>query len=94
MLTICLKNTEGVIWAVFSFFVILHENKTIYIIMRRRNFEGDYNLLFEKQSKYEESIKSYHEHNKAAKGPVLVNKLKEGMNIALVSDAGMPCIGA
>ena len=32
--------------------------------MRRRNFEGDYNLLFEKQSKYEESIKSYHEHNK------------------------------
>ena len=32
--------------------------------MRRRNFEGDYNLLFEKQSKYEESIKSYHEHDK------------------------------
>lgn len=49
----------------YSFFVILHENKTIYFIMRRRNFEGDYNLLFEKQSKYEESIKSYHEHNKA-----------------------------
>ena len=35
---------------------------------------------------------SYHEHNKAAKGPILVNKLKEGQNIALVSDAGMPCI--
>ena len=35
---------------------------------------------------------SYHEHNKAAKGPVLISKLKEGQNIVLVSDAGMPCI--
>lgn len=35
---------------------------------------------------------SYHEHNKAAKGPVLINKLKEGQNVVLVSDAGMPCI--
>ena len=32
--------------------------------MRRRNFEGDYNLLFEKQSKYEQSIKSYRERSK------------------------------
>ena len=31
--------------------------------MRRRNYdEADYNLLFEKQAKYEETIKSYHEH--------------------------------
>jgi hypothetical protein len=28
--------------------------------MRKRNFEGDYNLLFEKQREYEEHIKSYH----------------------------------
>ena len=35
---------------------------------------------------------SYHEHNKAAKGEVLIRKLKEGLDIALVSDAGMPSI--
>ncbi len=35
---------------------------------------------------------SYHEHNKRTKGEVLVNKLLEGENIALVSDAGMPGI--
>ena len=35
---------------------------------------------------------SYHEHNKAAKGPVLINMMKDGMNVALVSDAGMPSI--
>ena len=35
---------------------------------------------------------SYHEHNKAAKGPQLVQLLQEGKNIALVTDAGMPGI--
>ena len=35
---------------------------------------------------------SYHEHNKAGKGPVLVERLKAGENIALVTDAGMPGI--
>lgn len=35
---------------------------------------------------------SYHEHNKAAKGPVLIEKMKSGQDIALVSDAGMPSI--
>lgn len=35
---------------------------------------------------------SYHEHNKAAKGPVLISKMKDGLNICLVSDAGMPSI--
>lgn len=35
-------------------------------------------------------LTSYHEHNKRTKGEVLVNKLLEGENIALVSDAGMP----
>ncbi len=35
---------------------------------------------------------SYHEHNKQSKGMVLVEKLKAGQNIALVTDAGMPGI--
>ncbi len=35
---------------------------------------------------------SYHEHNKASSGSKLIEKLKEGLDIALVSDAGMPSI--
>lgn len=35
---------------------------------------------------------SYHEHNKAAKGPVLIRMMKEGLTVSLVSDAGMPSI--
>lgn len=35
---------------------------------------------------------SYHEHNKAEKGPKLVERLMAGENIALVTDAGMPGI--
>lgn len=35
---------------------------------------------------------SYHQHNMMSKGPVLIEKLKEGTNIALVTDAGMPGI--
>ncbi len=37
-------------------------------------------------------LTSYHEHNKDVKGPILINELKSGKNIALVSDAGMPGI--
>jgi len=37
-------------------------------------------------------LESYHEHNKTAKGPLLIDQIKNGLNIALVSDAGMPCI--
>ncbi len=37
-------------------------------------------------------LTSYHEHNKEAKGPRLIAQLKEGKNIALVTDAGMPGI--
>ena len=36
------------------------------------------------------SLISYHEHNKFTKGPQLIEKLNEGMNIAVVSDAGLP----
>lgn len=35
---------------------------------------------------------SYHEHNKYDKADELINELKEGKNIALVSDAGTPII--
>ena len=35
---------------------------------------------------------SYHEHNKYDKGKEIVELLKSGKNIALVSDAGMPAI--
>lgn len=35
---------------------------------------------------------SYHEHNKFKVEDSLINKLKEGLSIALVSDAGMPGI--
>jgi len=35
---------------------------------------------------------SYHEHNKHEKGKEIVELLKTGKNIALVSDAGMPAI--
>lgn len=37
-------------------------------------------------------LTSYHEHNKEAKGKELIKRLKDGENIALVSDAGMPGI--
>ncbi len=35
---------------------------------------------------------SYHEHNRKAAGIRLIERLKEGATIALVTDAGMPCI--
>lgn len=37
-------------------------------------------------------LTSYHEHNKQTKGLYLIEKLQEGKNIVLVSDAGMPGI--
>lgn len=37
-------------------------------------------------------VTSYYEHNKTMKGTMLIQQLKEGKNIALVSDAGMPGI--
>lgn len=37
-------------------------------------------------------LTSYHDHNKDSKGGYLINKLLDGENIALVSDAGMPGI--
>ena len=37
-------------------------------------------------------LTSYHEHNIKEKGIELIEKLNQGVNIALVSDAGMPGI--
>ncbi len=37
-------------------------------------------------------LTSYHDHIEASKAPVLVEELRSGKNIALVSDAGTPCI--
>ncbi|MDB8789995.1 16S rRNA (cytidine(1402)-2'-O)-methyltransferase [Romboutsia sp. 1001216sp1] len=37
-------------------------------------------------------LTSYHEHNKDSKGSYLIDKLLNGENIALISDAGMPGI--
>ena len=38
------------------------------------------------------TLTSYFEHNKDTKGDYLINKLLDGENIALISDAGMPGI--
>ena len=38
------------------------------------------------------ALTSYHEHNKKAKGEYIVKLLKEGKNVAQVSDAGTPAI--
>ncbi len=35
---------------------------------------------------------SYHEHNKASRGPEIVERLKAGESCALITDAGMPAI--
>ena len=35
---------------------------------------------------------AYHEHNKAASGNGIIDLLKQGLNVAQVSDAGMPAI--
>lgn len=35
---------------------------------------------------------SYHEHNKETAGMGIIKKLQDGYNVALVSDAGTPCI--
>ena len=37
-------------------------------------------------------LMSYHEHNKASAGSKIIARLKEGLQVALVSDAGMPSI--
>ncbi|HQO10355.1 MAG TPA: 16S rRNA (cytidine(1402)-2'-O)-methyltransferase [Clostridiales bacterium] len=40
----------------------------------------------------EAKLMSYHDHNENYKGDVIVEKLENGENVAVVSDAGTPCI--
>ncbi|PDY47786.1 16S rRNA (cytidine(1402)-2'-O)-methyltransferase [Bacillus pseudomycoides] len=40
----------------------------------------------------ETPVMSYHEHNKEVSGQKILDKLEDGKTVALVSDAGMPCI--
>lgn len=49
-------------------------------------------LLLQKLGIEGKRLISYHEHNKASKGPSIIEMLKEGATIAQVSDAGMPAI--
>ena len=42
--------------------------------------------------KIKKPLGSYHQFNKEQKGPFFVEQIQSGKNIALVSDAGMPCI--
>jgi 16S rRNA (cytidine1402-2'-O)-methyltransferase len=37
-------------------------------------------------------LTSYFDHNKIFKGNYILEKLREGLNVALISDAGTPCI--
>lgn len=38
------------------------------------------------------SITSYFDHNKQVKGEMILEKLRQGLSVALVSDAGTPCV--
>ena len=38
------------------------------------------------------SITSYFDHNKSLKGNFILEKLRQGLSVALISDAGTPCI--
>jgi len=38
------------------------------------------------------ALTSYHDHNKEDKAPIIIGQLLEGKSVALVSDAGTPCI--
>jgi 16S rRNA (cytidine1402-2'-O)-methyltransferase len=48
--------------------------------------------LLLKQFDLKKRLESYREHNKVGKGKHLLNLLKNGTDVALVSDAGTPCI--
>ena len=37
-------------------------------------------------------VTSYHEHNRASKGPALIARMEEGQTVALITDAGTPAI--
>lgn len=48
--------------------------------------------LFLSRLEIKRPLVSYHEHNKASVGPKIIQRLKDGENCALISDAGTPAI--
>ena len=44
------------------------------------------------QHKIKRRLVSYHEHNENARTTLLINKLKQGLSVALVADAGTPSV--
>ena len=49
-------------------------------------------ILLKKIGAADKKLISYHEHNKTSKGPEIIGLLKDGFDVAQVSDAGMPAI--
>ena len=49
-------------------------------------------ILLKNQGIEDRRLISYHEHNKASKGPDIISLLKQGFDVAQVSDAGMPAV--
>ncbi|MBP5179958.1 MAG: 16S rRNA (cytidine(1402)-2'-O)-methyltransferase [Clostridiales bacterium] len=60
-------------------FIACEDTRVTGILLKNLGIEG-------------KKLISYHEHNKASKGQELISMLKEGCDIAQVSDAGMPAI--
>lgn len=68
---------------------VLHLLKTVDIIAAE---DTRHTLHLLNHFEINTAMTSYHEHNKQTKGLQLIEKLKQGSNIALVTDAGMPGI--
>ena len=51
-----------------------------------------HSLILLRRYEIEKPLVSYHQHNEAMRTAELVGRLKEGANIALITDAGMPGI--
>ena len=69
------------------------------LLARRREIINRYNEAFSSMSvqllnhfDIKTPMTSYHEYNKVEKAAYLVERLKEGLNIALITDAGTPGI--
>jgi len=45
-----------------------------------------------KHFEIESKLMSYHDHNENYKGDIIISRLESGENVAVVSDAGTPCI--
>lgn len=68
---------------------VLHLLKTVDIIAAE---DTRHTLHLLNHFQINTPMTSYHEHNKQTKGLQLIEKLQQGNDIALVTDAGMPGI--